>query len=332
MVNPVTVNTALIVPLTGADVDTWGEDDVNPNMVAIDGMFAGAQTISVSSSNVTLTAPAGFTPTPGAGPTQSQNRLLRFTGEKTANVTVTLPIPGAYLIDNQTTGDFVLSFRGVTATEVVGTPNGEMVEIFNDGARVRFANLGFIGKMELWAGITSMPAWVAACTKVPYLICDGSTFSFSTYPYLRDILGGNFGGNGSTTGATPDMRGRVPLAYDSSGVRITAAGCGITGTAMGSAGGAQNYTMARANLPSLNFTVAAGQTVSVTTQSTGGAGTAGAGSTGISLNTANSVTTIQSTGNGTVTSQGTAASGGSGTPITTVQPSIVTGIWVIRAG
>lgn len=192
MVNPVTVNTALIVPLTGADVDTWGEDDVNPNMVAIDGMFAGAQTISVSSSNVTLTAPAGFTPTPGAGPTQSQNRLLRFTGTKTANVTVTLPIPGAYLIDNQTIGDFVLSFRGVTATEVVGTPNGEMVEIFNDGARVRFANLGFIGKMELWAGITSMPAWVAACTKVPYLICDGSTFSFSTYPYLKDILGGEF--------------------------------------------------------------------------------------------------------------------------------------------
>lgn len=326
MVNPVTVNTALIVPLTGADVDTWGEDDVNPNMVAIDGMFAGAQTISVSSSNVTLTAPAGFTPTPGAGPTQSQNRLLRFTGTKTANVTVTLPIPGAYLIDNQTIGDFVLSFRGVTATEVVGTPNGEMVEIFNDGARVRFANLGFIGKMELWAGITSMPAWVAACTKVPYLICDGSTFSFSTYPYLKDILGGNFGGNGSTTGATPDMRGRVPLAYDSSGVRITAAGCGITGNAIGSAGGLQDTELTVTQLPANIPYTDPGHAHAERGDGGGGVGNRVVLALG---NSSNSPSTGNTT---TAATTGITINPGGGGKHNNVQPSIVTGIWVIRAG
>ena len=38
-------------------------------------------------------APAGFTATPTPGPTQSQNRVLRFTGTLTANVAVTLPLP-----------------------------------------------------------------------------------------------------------------------------------------------------------------------------------------------------------------------------------------------
>jgi len=148
MVNPVTVNLGIIVPLTGADVDTWGEDDVNPNMVAIDGLIGGVQTIGVTNVPVTLTAPAGFVATPSPGPTQSQNRVLRFTGVLSANVRITLPLPGSYLIDNRTTGNFVLSFQGVTATEVVGVEQGAIVEIYNDGANVRFVNLGRVGSME----------------------------------------------------------------------------------------------------------------------------------------------------------------------------------------
>src|SRR6267154_5059098 len=141
MAEPQTVNVGLIVPNTGDLVDIWGSGATNPDFVAIDGLFAGVQTISATSLPITLTAPAGFTPTPGGGPTQSQNRVLRFTGLLTADVRVTLPIPGAYIIENLTTGNFVLSFQGVTATEVIGTPQGELVEIYNDGAKGRVVNV-----------------------------------------------------------------------------------------------------------------------------------------------------------------------------------------------
>jgi len=249
MVNPVTVNLGIIVPLTGADVDTWGEDDVNPNMVAIDGLIGGVQTIGVTNVPVTLTAPAGFVATPSPGPTQSQNRVLRFTGVLSANVRITLPLPGSYLIDNRTTGNFVLSFQGVTATEVVGIEQGAIVEIYNDGANVRFVNLGRVGSMEFWGGIIAMPAWVLACTVPPYLLCDGTVSNFSAFPYLAARYLGQFGGNGITTFATPDMRGRVPLAYDGTGTRITTAGCGLNGQTMGATVDTQSITLNATQLP-----------------------------------------------------------------------------------
>ena len=80
MVNPVTVNLGIIVPLTGADVDTWGEDDVNPNMVALDGLIGGVQTLPLSNVPVTLTAPSGFTATPSPASSSSAARTSAFTG------------------------------------------------------------------------------------------------------------------------------------------------------------------------------------------------------------------------------------------------------------
>src|SRR6266700_6847807 len=153
-------------------------------MVAFDGLFCGVQTVGVTNVPVTLTSPAAFVPTPSPGPTQSQNRVLRFTGVMTGNVRITFPIPGVYVIENRTTGNFVLSFQGVTATEVIAVDQGDSVEISNDGANVRFINLGRVGKLEFWGGISAMPAWIAACTVKPYLWADGTVYNFSDYPAL----------------------------------------------------------------------------------------------------------------------------------------------------
>lgn len=244
MVNPRTVNAGIIVPLTGADVDLWGELDVNPNMVAIDGYIGGVQTIALTNVPVTLSAPAGFTATPSPGPTQSQNRVLRFTGVLTANVAVTLPLPGSYLIDNRTTGPFVLTLQGLTATEVVGIDQGSIVEVYNDGANVRFVNLGRVGQIEHWGAFTgSMPAWVQACTVKPYLMCDSSVYNIADFPWLGTRYGAHFGGNGISTFGVPDLRGRYPLAYDNTGTRVTVAGCGINGQIMGSALNAQSVAL-----------------------------------------------------------------------------------------
>lgn len=252
MVNPRTVNLGIIVPLTGADVDTWGEDDVNPNMVSLDGLIGGRQNISVTNVPITLTSPSGFTATPGSGPTQAENKYLAFTGTMTGNVRVTLPLPGHYIIDNQTTGNFVLSFQGATATEVIGAPPGAVFSIFNDGSRVRFVDMGKPGDDEMWNGLTAMPAWVTACTVRPYLLNDGTVYNIADYPALGARFGSTFGGNGITTFAVPDKRGRVSIPYDGTGTRITVAGSGLNGQTLGASIDSQSVTLTASQIPTIN--------------------------------------------------------------------------------
>lgn len=342
MVGPFTPNAGFIVPNTGDLVDTWGEDALNPDYVAIDGMLCGVQSISLGSSPVTLTAETGFTATPGAGPTQSQNRVLRFTGTLTANVVVTLPIPASYICENLCAGNFTVALRGVTATEVVALPPGERVEVYNDGANVRFVGLGRMGSMEHWAGLSAMPAWVAACTVPPYLMCDGSTFLLATYPFLGARLGTAFGGNGLTTSAVPDMRGRVPLAYDGAAGRITTAGCSIDGDTIGAAGGEQSNTLAANQIPTITASNAA-QSISVST--TGDRKVP-------STVSAATIASVPVPSSGSLYAPYSDAGGGGWTAITSmsgdnsisatytnasqqvvnnVQPSIVTGIWVMKS-
>lgn len=341
MVGPFTPNAGFIVPNTGDLVDTWGEDATNPDYVAIDGMFCGVQTITLGSSPVTLTAESGFTATPGAGPTQSQNRVLRFSGTLTANVTVTLPIPASYLCENLCTGNFTVTLRGATATEVVCLPPGEIVEVYNDGANVRFVGLGRMGEMEHWAGISAMPAWVTGCTKRPYLLCDDTVYNIADYPFLGARFLAQFGGNGLTTFANPDMRGRVPLAYDGSANRITTAGSGIDGDTIGAVGGAETVTLTAGNIPSITSTNSA-QSITVNPSGSSSNYVAGAAnSAGWTLSSAQGggSVLVAATPNTTIlninsfsgnNSISVSYTNGSQTAVNKVQPSIVTGIWVVK--
>jgi microcystin-dependent protein len=330
--DPQTVNIGLFVPNTGADVDTWGAVALNPDFVAIDGLIGGVQTIAVTNAPITLTAPAAFTATPTPGPTQAQNRVLRFTGTLTANVRATLPLPGAYLIDNRTTGAFVLSFQGVTATEVIATEQGSVVEIYNDGANVRFVGLGRVGALEHWAGVSVLPAWVTACTVPPFLLADGTVYNFSSFPWLGAKFLATFGGNGSTTFGTPDLRGRVPLAYDGTGARITVAGCGLNGQTLGAFLDAQTITLTTAQMPS-HFHAAGisdpghthGTNALTGSTTTGGGGFPAGATNGATVN-ANTTGVRVSSSNGLDTTY----SAGGGAAHGNVQPSQVTGVWVVK--
>ena len=289
--------------------------------MAVDGFQGGIQTIGLGSTPVTLTAPVGFTPTPSPGPTQSQNAVLRLTGALTGNVQITLPLPGYYIVENLTTGNFVVTMQGVTPSQVISIDQGMCQHIYNDGANVRFVNLGETGKMEFWAGLTAIPSWVTACTIPPYLLCDGTaTYPFATYPYLGKRMGSNFGGNGITTFGVPDMQGRVPLAYDGTGTRITAAGCGINGQSVGASQDKQTNVLVTTNLPP--YTPAG--TVASTTDANKFSGSSGSGfSSGGSF---------PSQGGASVSSTFTGiAQGGTSAPVNNVQPAQVAGIWVVRA-
>jgi microcystin-dependent protein len=103
-----------------------------------------------------------------------------------------------------------------------------------------------VGTISPYAG-TSAPA--------NWLLCDGAAVSRATYAALFAVTGTAYGaGDGSTTFNVPDLRGRVVAGKDDMGgataSRLTAAGSGITGTTLGSAGGTETHTLTTAQIPS----------------------------------------------------------------------------------
>ena len=60
----------------------------------------------------------------------------------------------------------------------------------------------FIGEISWFAGSYAPRLWA---------FCDGQILPISNYAPLYSLIGNTYGGNGVTTFALPDMRGRVPM-------------------------------------------------------------------------------------------------------------------------
>jgi microcystin-dependent protein len=115
-----------------------------------------------------------------------------------------------------------------------------------------------------WQGAVSAPAGTInsfAGTTAPsgWLLCAGQTVSRSTYANLFAVVGTTYGaGDGSTTFALPDLRGRTVAGKDDMGgstaSRLTAGGSGITGTTLGANGGTETHTLTTAQMPSHTHT------------------------------------------------------------------------------
>lgn len=90
--------------------------------------------------------------------------------------------------------------------------------------------------------------------------CNGQILPISSNQALFALLGTTYGGNGVTTFALPDLRGRVTLGY----------GQAITGAnyTQGQVGGSENVTVTTANMPAHNHAVAG--TMKATASSTSG--------------------------------------------------------------
>lgn len=324
MAEPQTVNVGIIVPLTGDLVGIWGSAAVNPDFVAIDGYLGGIQTISLSNIPVTLTSPAAFIPTPSGGPTQAQNGVLRLTGALTGNVQITLPLPGYLIIENLTTGAFVVSFRAVGSGQIIATQQGSCRHIYNDGTNVRFVNLPDVGTY-LDVAATAPPAWIGACTIPPYLNCDGTTFNAATYPFLNAFLGGN---------TLPDLRGVARYSLNQGTGRLTSAVSGLDGNTIFSLKATQSYTLLTINMPPYtptgNFTGSQLAKVGISTGFSGGGATQALVPNG-SGNQANDNTTAIPVVIGTFAFLGN-PEGGTSTPFGTVGPGTISGITMIRAG
>lgn len=75
-----------------------------------------------------------------------------------------------------------------------------------------------------------------------YAFCDGSLLSISSYTTLFALLGTYFGGDGRSTFALPDLRGRFPMHFGS--------GPGLSTRNIGVSGGFEKVTLNQNEIPS----------------------------------------------------------------------------------
>jgi microcystin-dependent protein len=84
----------------------------------------------------------------------------------------------------------------------------------------------FVGEIEMFAGNFAPIGWFT---------CDGQLIAIQQNTALFSILGTTFGGNGTTTFALPDLRGRVPMHMGQ--------GPGLTPHVEGESGGSETVTI-----------------------------------------------------------------------------------------
>ncbi|NHE56144.1 phage tail protein [Cyclobacterium plantarum] len=82
-----------------------------------------------------------------------------------------------------------------------------------------------------------------------YAFCNGQLLPINQNQALFSILGTTYGGDGRTTFALPDLRGRVPIGPGQ--------GPGLSTRQLGEKGGWETTTLTVANLPAHNHTLSA---------------------------------------------------------------------------
>lgn len=94
-------------------------------------------------------------------------------------------------------------------------------------------SIPFLGEIRLF-GLNFAP--------VGWQSCDGSLLQIAEYSALFALLGTTYGGDGQTTFAVPDLRGRAPLHQGT--------GPGLTGRSLGETGGSESVTLTAQQMPS----------------------------------------------------------------------------------
>jgi microcystin-dependent protein len=122
----------------------------------------------------------------------------------------------------------------------------------NDDGAVRSSSEPYLGEVDLFAGTFAPRGWAS---------CDGQLLPINQNQALYSLLGTTYGGDGRTTFALPDLRGRTPI-----GPRQ---GPGLSYRNLGEKGGTETVTLTEAQMPSHNHTLPEPY-VSETTGNTGG--------------------------------------------------------------
>ena len=90
----------------------------------------------------------------------------------------------------------------------------------------------FIGEIRMFGGNFAPRGWA---------FCQGQLLSIAQNSALFSILGTTYGGNGQTTFALPDLRGRYPMQ--------SGQGPGLTPRSLGEQGGSETVTLLSTQMP-----------------------------------------------------------------------------------
>jgi len=90
----------------------------------------------------------------------------------------------------------------------------------------------FIAQITLFAGNFAPRGWA---------FCAGQILPIAQNTALFSLLGTTYGGNGQTTFALPDLRGRVPVG--------TGQGPGLSNVDLGETGGSESVTLTQSQMP-----------------------------------------------------------------------------------
>lgn len=86
----------------------------------------------------------------------------------------------------------------------------------------------YVGEIRLFAGNFAPAGW---------MFCEGQLLPISEYDTLFNLIGTTFGGDGQSTFALPDLRGRIPVHQGSS-------------FTLGESGGVETVTLTVSQIPS----------------------------------------------------------------------------------
>jgi microcystin-dependent protein len=103
---------------------------------------------------------------------------------------------------------------------------------------------GTIGQITMFAGNFAPAGWA---------FCQGQILPISSYDALFSILGTTYGGDGRTTFALPDLRGRVPISAGQ--------GPGLSNRNLGSKGGEETTSLKTSQMPSHTHNISNSATI-----------------------------------------------------------------------
>lgn len=95
----------------------------------------------------------------------------------------------------------------------------------------------FVGEIMLFAGNFAPLGWA---------FCNGQLLAISTNTALFSILGTTYGGNGTTTFALPDLRGRAPVSFGQ--------GSGLSNYVQGQMAGEEGHVLGQPDMPAHSHT------------------------------------------------------------------------------
>jgi microcystin-dependent protein len=111
----------------------------------------------------------------------------------------------------------------------------------------------FVGEIRMFGGNFAPMGWA---------FCDGSLLAIIENETLFNLIGTTYGGDGQTTFALPDLRGRVPVHRGQ--------GPGLSPRIQGEKGGTENVTLTAPQMPSHSHVLRA-STAAATLGAPGGA-------------------------------------------------------------